>query len=416
MRTRLTIRFLGPFMAAGILLAVAAAPVDAQRNRPAARACDGYEEPALSPRSVPSRSIPGLQDNCLRLNQIQVLGTHNSYRLDATPEILGALRLLDPVLAQELEYRHVPLREQFDSQGIRQIELDVFADPDGGLYADRVALESLGLPDEPDPALFEPGFKVLHVQEIDFNSSCLTLIACLGEVEAWSDAHPRHLPIAVLIELKDSTIPDPLNLGFVTPIPIGATELAVLDAEIDSVFEPGDLITPDDVRGDHATLDAAVRNDGWPTLREARGRIVLLMDNGGAVRSDYLIGRPALEGAPIFTNSVPGEPDAAFVKMNEPRGNETEIQDLVNAGYVVRTRSDTPTVEARSGDTTRLEAALTSGAQWVSTDYPVPGLSEWSDYVAVIPGGDPARCNPVNTGPRCRDDILERRTASGRSR
>ena len=308
----------------------------------------------------------------------------------------------------------MPLREQFDLQGVRQIELDVFADPNGGRYADRVALDALGLPDDPDPALFQPGFKVLHVQEIDFNSSCLTLVACLGEVEAWSDDHPRHLPIAVLIEVKDSPIPDPLNLGFVTPIPIGAAELADLDAEIGTVFEPGDLITPDDVRGDHATLDAAVRDDGWPTLREARGRIILLMDNGGRVRTDYLIDRPALEGAPMFTNAVPGDPDAAFVKMNEPVGNEGEIRDLVAAGYVVRTRSDTPTVEARSGDTTRLEAALASGAQWISTDYPVPGLSEWSDYVAVIPGGDPARCNPVNTGPRCRDDILERRRAPSR--
>jgi hypothetical protein len=392
----------------------AAAPVEARRDRPLARACEGYDEPAVSRRSVPNRPIPGLQDNCLRLNQIQVLGTHNSYRLDTTPEILAALRLLDPVLAEELEYRHVPLGEQFDRQGIRQIELDVFADPEGGLYADRVALEALGLPDDPDPTLFEPGFKVLHVQEIDFNSSCLTLVACLGEVEAWSDDHPHHLPMAVLIELKDAPIPDPLDLGFVTPIPIGAAELADRDAEIGSVFEPGDLITPDDVRGDHATLDAAVRDDGWPTLREARGRIVLLMDNGGGVRTDYLVGRPALEGAPMFTNAVPGDPDAAFVKMNEPSGNEAEIRDLVDAGYVVRTRSDTPTVEARSGDTTRLEAALTSGAQWVSTDYPVPGLSQWSDYVAAIPGGDPARCNPVNTGPRCRSDILEWRNAPGR--
>ena len=414
MRARWTIRFLGPVVAAGVLLAVAAAPVDARRDRPPTPACDGYDAPAVAPRPGLGRSIPGLQDNCLRLNQIQVLGTHNSYRLDTTPEILSALRLLDPVLAEELEYRHVPLREQFDLQGVRQIELDVFADPNGGRYADRVALDALGLPDDPDPALFQPGFKVLHVQEIDFNSSCLTLVACLGEVEAWSDDHPRHLPLAVLIEVKDSPIPDPLNLGFVTPIPIGAAELADLDAEIGTVFEPGDLITPDDVRGDHATLDAAVRDDGWPTLREARGRIILLMDNGGRVRTDYLIDRPALEGAPMFTNAVPGDPDAAFVKMNEPVGNEGEIRDLVAAGYVVRTRSDTPTVEARSGDTTRLEAALASGAQWISTDYPVPGLSEWSDYVAVIPGGDPARCNPVNTGPRCRDDILERRRAPSR--
>jgi hypothetical protein len=31
-----------------------------------------------------------------------------------------------------------------------------------------------------------------------------------------------------------------------------------------------------------------------------------------------------------------------------------------------------------------------------------------TDYVAQISDGDPARCNPINTGPHCRDDALER--------
>jgi len=64
-------------------------------------------------------------------------------------------------------------------------------------------------------------------------------------------------------------------------------------------------------------------------------------------------------------------------------------------------------VQARSGDTTQRDAALESGAQWVSTDYPLPGTSPFSDYFASIPGGEPARCNPVNTGPRCTAGALE---------
>jgi hypothetical protein len=31
-----------------------------------------------------------------------------------------------------------------------------------------------------------------------------------------------------------------------------------------------------------------------------------------------------------------------------------------------------------------------------------------STYVASIPDGQPARCNPINTGPKCRNDALER--------
>lgn len=401
-------RLVGALCVVGAVLAATLASADATSPRPAERACAGFSAPSGNARLDQRPAAPGLTANCLALNQIQVMGTHNSYRLDTTPEILAVLGTLDPAAATELAYRHAPLPEQFDSQGIRQIELDVFADPDGGLYADRVALDALGLPNETPPELLEPGFKVLHIQEIDFNSTCQTLIECLGQVETWSDAHPGHLPIAVLVELKDSVIPDPLNLGFVTPHPIGPAELDALDAEIRSVFDPRDLITPDDVRGRHDTLEDAVLAGDWPTLRRSRGKVILLMDNGGSVRDDYLAGHPSLEGRPIFTNSTPGSADGAFVKVNEPQGNEDHIRELVAAGYVVRTRSDTPTTEARSGDTTRRDAALASGAQWVSTDYPVPGLSEWSDYVAEIPDGHPARCNPVNTGPRCRNDRLER--------
>ncbi|WP_419833099.1 Ca2+-dependent phosphoinositide-specific phospholipase C [Endozoicomonas atrinae] len=36
-----------------------------------------------------------------------------------------------------LDYAHVSLTEQFEAQGIRQIELDVFHDPEGGRYKNR---------------------------------------------------------------------------------------------------------------------------------------------------------------------------------------------------------------------------------------------------------------------------------------
>ena len=81
-------------------------------------------------------------------------------------------------------------------------------------------------------------------------------------------------------------------------------------------------------------------------------------------------------------------------------------------GYFVRTRSDVPLDQASSGDTGMLRDALTSGAQMVSTDFPVPGLAAryGSDYVAELPGGSSAvRCNPVTVPrPECPDAPLER--------
>jgi hypothetical protein len=132
------------------------------------------------------------------------------------------------------------------------------------------------------------------------------------------------------------------------------------------------------------------------------------LDNGGAIRAAYLAGHPSLRDRVLFTDSSPGQPEAAFIKVNDPLANPATIPALVAQGYLVRTRSDSDTVEARSGSTTARDAAIDSGAQWVSTDYPVPNPDFGTGYFVAIPGGMPARCNPLNAGPACRDDGLER--------
>jgi hypothetical protein len=134
---------------------------------------------------------------------------------------------------------------------------------------------------------------------------------------------------------------------------------------------------------------------------------MFLMDNGGGYRTDYLAGHPNLEGRVLFTNANPGDPDAAFVKRNDPFA--ADIPDLVAAGYVVRTRADADTVEARENNTGPRDQALASGAQWVSTDYQAPGMAVGftSSYVVEIPGGTVARCNPVNAPPGCDSALLD---------
>jgi hypothetical protein len=345
----------------------------------------------------------------LRLNQIQVVGSHNSYKVLPPPAEVLLRRSFIGAADAGLMYEHAPLPEQFADQRVRQIELDVFLDTEGGLFANPLLRQAAGTGPY-DPAMDEPGIKALHVQDVDYASSCLTFVACLQQVKGWSDANPDHVPIAVLVELKDER----LELGefqFVVPEKWTAAGMDSLDAEIRSVFSPADLITPDDVRGSHATLDEAVTTDGWPTLESSRGKVIFLMDNGGGYRTDYLAGHPALAGRVLFTNASPGQPDAAFVKMNNS-ADEALIAQRVAAGYVVRTRADSDTSEARTNDTSTRDAALRSGAQWVSTDYPVPGLAVefTSDYYVMLPGGVVARCNPVNAPPSCAGEQDVRRS------
>jgi len=360
--------------------------------------------PLLVGCSDSSDSDPIILDNDVRMNQVQYLGTHNSYHVRARDELFDALLAFIPDVAPTLDYSHIPLQEQFATQGIRQIELDIFDDPQGGLYANRTILTLFGEdPASGIPELDEPGLKVLHVQDIDFETTCYTFVACLTEIKTWSDANPGHLPIMVLVEAKDDAIPDP-GLGFVVPLPFGEAALNRIDEEIRSVFPPEQLLVPDDVRGDFATLEAAILTEGWPRLREARGRIMFALDNGGDKRDTYVVGHPSLEGRVLFTDSPPGSPEAAFMKRNDPLGNPGEIESLVELGYMVRTRADADTAQSRTNDTTQRDAALASGAHFISTDYPVPD-PRFSDYQVRLPGDGIARCNPVSPG-NCDGDLF----------
>jgi hypothetical protein len=131
---------------------------------------------------------------------------------------------------------------------------------------------------------------------------------------------------------------------------------------------------------------------------------MFLMANRDPYRSRYLSGHPSLRNRVLFTNSAPGRADAAFVDVDDPRkAGAQRIRRLVRRGYMVRTRADADTVEARANDTRRATRALNSGAHWVSTDYPAPGMASRfaSPYVVQLPSGSVARCNPVTAPASC---------------
>lgn len=355
---------------------------------------------------------PGV-DATVRINQIQVVGSHNSYHLRASQAEYEVRQAIAPAFNIGLDYEHPALGVQFDAQRVRQIELDIAADPAGGLYSTPLIREAAGegpLPPADKAIMDAPGIKVIHAQDVDYRSNCLTLKICLQNVKTWSDAHPDHAPIAILLELKDDAIPVVPSPPAVMPIPWTSANMGTIDSDIASVFAPTDLVTPDDVKGGYATVNAGAMAGNWPTLGDARGKVMFLMDNGGTKRTEYLAIHPGLAGAPIFTNSTPGQADAAFIKVNTPTGdNLASIQQLVADGYMVRTRADADTLEARSGDTAPRTAAFASGAQWVSTDYPGAGSAALlgSTYSVELPGGVTARCNPVNAPETCIDSVLD---------
>ncbi len=351
----------------------------------------------------------------VRLNEMQVVGTHNSYHreLNRTEE-----RTYDEIIATPgdyerfLAYSHASIPNQLERQQMRGLELDLFPDPAGGLYSQPLVRQRLGLGPLPDPAWLQPGIKVFHITDLDYKTTCVRLVTCLEQVRGWSDSHPGHVPLQIMLELKQSDQRAVAQGGAVAP-PWDLAQLDSLDAEIRSVFSEDDLIVPDDVRRRGLTLEGSVRRYGWPSLSRSRGKVLFLLDNEpGPIRDAYTAGSPNLEGRVLFTNSRPGFSDAAFIKRNEPMGQNTaQIQSLVRQGYLIRTRSDVPLATVTARDPSMFLAALASGAQLISTDFPQIGMTGRydSDYVARLPEELPARCNPVNARRNCVSERLERR-------
>jgi len=305
-------------------------------------------------------------DGKLRTNQVQVLATHNSYHIQQDAPIQSS---------PTTQYTHAPLDQQLDL-GVRGFEIDVVNAPDGS-------------------------FPVLHTPVVDATSNCTPLAQCLQVIRTWSEAHPGHVPIFVLIEPKND------DVDFVIDPTLRRFDAAGVD-RLDKTVRSSlgrQLITPDSVRGKSKTLRSAVTGRGWPTLAKTRGKVLVALNTGGAIRSAFLQGHPSLQGRAMFVTADEQSPAAAVIKVDDP--DEARIQALVKQGFIVRTRADADLIEARNHDTSRRDIALRSGAQIVSTDFEVAVPAIGGDYVVQIPGGTPARCDPVNAPKNCRPSDVE---------
>jgi hypothetical protein len=332
---------------------------------------------AFSPAVAAKNANPYPLDGVLRLQDVQMLGTHNSYHVRPTD------RQVAPT--EPANYEHPALDVQLASQGIRSLEIDVFN---------------------------QPGMPVFHSILVDQFSNCPDLNTCFRTVAKWSKANPGHLPISIFLEPK--------------PIPVGTSPIAQqvidkyvadhglkswdaasigqIDATAKRVFGKT-LLKPDDVRGKRSTLRAAILRDGWPTLGQLRGKVFVVLNATKPLLAAYATGAPSLQKKSMFMVSTGTEPYAAVISRDKPVA--ADIQALVKKHFLVRTLADADGVEARANDLTRAATAFASGATVVGTDYPVPDPIVNAAFVVDLPGTAVARCNPVTAPKKCTDLALE---------
>jgi len=281
----------------------------------------------------------------LSLNELQLKGSHNSYH--RAPRF---------ALSRTWRYSHAPLEVQLASQGVRQLELDVrFADGE---------------------------LRVNHLPMVDGRSNCSQLNDCLGRIKRWSRAHPAHLPVFVFIEVKEDLAPSNL-----------AGKLDAIDFAITRVFTRDMLMLPEDVAGTSPSLREAIIQNGWPSVDDARGRIAFVMFGPMRHKRAYSKGRPRLDGRVMFVaERDTHRPHTSVVFYDDPQHMREQISAAVKQRFLVRTRADANLHR----NVVRRDAALSSGANFISTDYVDP-RHNWLELSGTVA----ARCNPLSASRDC---------------
>lgn len=303
-------------------------------------------------------------DDQLRVDHLQMEGTHNSYHIEPDNPIDDSHR-----------YTHVPLYEQLDQQGVRAFELDIHQNEvDGPLSVYHIKINQA---------------------RIDAETNCELFTDCLTSMREWADINRGHAPIVSWIEVKDDT-------GGLT-----IRDLDRFEQEILSVIPRHRLLTPDDVKKDHGSIREALETEGWPLLAEARNKFLFVVMSGDQ-RELYTHGFTSLDGRVAFMTADPSQfdqPWAAFAKINNPR-SDVEIAQAHAARVIVASNvcsPDTDDVECES----KLQAGLENGVHMLMDDIPAP-VPERAYYLD-IPDGAPSRCNPVTAPPACTSTALEDR-------
>ncbi len=287
-----------------------------------------------------------IYNNDLALNEIQILASHNSYKKKGPAIGKFFIGLGDSFAeANALKYGYKNITEQLEL-GIRSFEFDL-----------RYRKDT---------------FELTHVPLVDPSSQAVNFELLLEEIMLYSTHQENHIPIIILVEIKDDWMMlDPMLKN------IEKDQLSLLDQLLkdklkDRLFSPSDMITENEI------LKDKIMSEGWPSLTEVLNKIIFVLHPGSFEQTYYDIDQ-SLQSQAMFIGSRHQEEYAnyaSFFVQNDVDMNI--ISELVENNFIVRTRIDSNLIFSQD----RYQDAINSGAQILTTDFSI-GRSDL-DLVDVI--------------------------------
>jgi hypothetical protein len=140
--------------------------------------------------------------------------------------------------------------------------------------------------------------------------------------------------------------------------------------------------------------EAVMAHGGWPSLAAARGKVIFVLNDTPQKTALYADASQTLAGKTMFVTAPESSPLASFIAIENPLKDSARIGADVRLGFMVLTKADEQTREARQGDTKRRDAAFASGAQLIQTDFLLPDKAI-GPYQVTIADSRHARCDAM---------------------
>lgn len=303
-------------------------------------------------------------DGGAKLIDLQFLATHNSYKKEKSNT-----EKLFSKFSKELErgnYGFENITDQLNV-GIRSFEFDIFC---------RRKRNGVN-------------FHSFHIGGLDMSSNAFDFSACLEEINLWSTSNPNHLPITIIIELKERG-------GMYPYVPVETRDIQEFDALLKDKIN--NLYTPVQAFEGYENLNEMRAVKDSPSLAETMGKVMFILHRGN-LTEDYIKLDEEYKSQAMFPScfywwdKIVGKHQFVIINNHGYFEQSTEENGGRKHGYLFRIMLDGESHGIPNQET--INQAILTGATICSTNRP-PRKNSADDYSSITfaPNGKTVRLAP----------------------